>query len=304
MRFGLVGTGPWARTAQAPGLREHPEAELVGVWGRDMARTEIVAAEFGARPYADLDALVEDVDAVTFAVPPDVQAELAVRTAAAGRHVLLDKPLALSLTAADRVVDAVQRAGVASVVFFTNRFEPEVESFLHEASHTDGWRGARSAIQVSVLAPGGPLLDSGWRKERGALWDAVPHALSGLVTVLGPVDEVSAMRDDAQSVHLLLRHRSGPISTVTSGLALPEVVSTWEVTFFGEPGTATMPAWTRPASASFTAAVSALATAARTGRSHPCDVVFGREVLSVVDAAERSIADARIVTPLQPGSPG
>jgi 3-hydroxyisobutyrate dehydrogenase-like beta-hydroxyacid dehydrogenase len=58
-------------------------AELVGVWGRNPAKAEALARRFGVGGYEDLDALLGAVDAVAVAVPPDVQAELAVRAARA-----------------------------------------------------------------------------------------------------------------------------------------------------------------------------------------------------------------------------
>src|SRR5215203_4992490 len=77
MRFGLVGTGPWAERVHGPALSGTPGIELVGVWGRSEERASALATDLGTTPYVDLDALVADVDAVAFAVPPDVQAELA-----------------------------------------------------------------------------------------------------------------------------------------------------------------------------------------------------------------------------------
>ena len=125
LRFGLVGTGYWAQEAHATALAAHDDADLIGVWGRDPARTEAAAARFGIAGYSDLDRLLAEVDAVAMAVPPDVQAELAVRAAAAGRHLLLDKPLALSLDGADKVAEAVAAGGVASLVFPDQRQRPK-----------------------------------------------------------------------------------------------------------------------------------------------------------------------------------
>src|SRR3954469_6145154 len=85
MRFGLLGTGHWAAQTQAEALSAHPEAQLVGVWGRDAAKAEAVAARFGARGYPELDQLLSEVDAVAVAVPPDVPAQPAVRAASARR---------------------------------------------------------------------------------------------------------------------------------------------------------------------------------------------------------------------------
>ncbi len=82
MRFGLLGTGYWAAHTQGVAIAAHPEAELVGVWGRAVSRAEQVAGGFGVKAFADLDELRDQVDAVAVALPPDVQAELAVRAPA------------------------------------------------------------------------------------------------------------------------------------------------------------------------------------------------------------------------------
>ena len=133
MRFGVLGTGFWASEVHATALAEHPDAELVGVWGRDLAKATAVGARFDVPGTDDVDALLADVDAVSFALPPDVQAPLAERAAAAGKHLLLEKPIALSVDAADRLVDAVAAAGVASVVFFTNRFRTATSTWLEQS---------------------------------------------------------------------------------------------------------------------------------------------------------------------------
>jgi len=78
MRFGLVGTGPWAELAHGPGLVAAEGVELVGVWGRSLSRADPLAQTLGVTAYDDYAALLADVEAVAFAVPPDVQAELAL----------------------------------------------------------------------------------------------------------------------------------------------------------------------------------------------------------------------------------
>ena len=97
MRFGVLGTGFWAKEVHAAALAGHPTAELVGVWGRDLAKAKAVGAEFDVPGFADLDALLAEVDAVAIALPPHVQAPLAERAAAAGKHLLLEKPIALDV---------------------------------------------------------------------------------------------------------------------------------------------------------------------------------------------------------------
>src|SRR4029079_10496706 len=76
------------------------------------------------------------VDAGAGARPPGGQAPRAERAAAAGKHLLLEKPIALDVAGADRVVAAVRDAGGASVVFFTFRFQPETASWLEQAART------------------------------------------------------------------------------------------------------------------------------------------------------------------------
>src|SRR3954447_23036919 len=125
MRFGVVGTSFWAREVHAAGIQAAEDAELVGVWGRDPAKTRELADHVGVPAYDDFGAMVSDVDAVSFAVPPHVQAELAVTAAAAGRHLLLEKPVAISVVAADALVAAVRDAGVKTVVFLTSCYTPE-----------------------------------------------------------------------------------------------------------------------------------------------------------------------------------
>ena len=111
LRVGVLGTGPWARKTHAPALAAHTGVELAGVWGRRPQAAEELAARFGGRAYADADELIADVDAVAIALPPQIQAELAVRAARAGRHLLLDKPVAATVPAARAVADAVRRRG-------------------------------------------------------------------------------------------------------------------------------------------------------------------------------------------------
>ena len=124
LRMGVVGTGFWAESVHAAGAAAHPGVDLVGVWGRDPSKAAAVAEPHGARAYDDVDALLADVDLVTFAVPPQVQADLALRAAEAGKHLLLEKPVTTDLAAADRLVAAVEHSGVSTVVFFTYRFVP------------------------------------------------------------------------------------------------------------------------------------------------------------------------------------
>ncbi|MGY1721856.1 Gfo/Idh/MocA family protein [Blastococcus sp. SYSU DS0533] len=286
MRFGVLGTGHWAKAVHAAALAAHPTAELAGVWGRDPQRAEALAAEFEVPGYKDVDALLADVDAVAIALPPHVQAPLAVRAAEAGRHLLLEKPIALDVAAADRVVDAVRAAGVASVVFFTFRFQTATSTWLTQAARTRLAGGAGSWL--SSLA-GTPFAASPWRQEHGALWDIGPHALSVLVPALGPVVGVQAGAGLHDTVHLVLTHESGTASTVTLSHTVAPMSSGIEFYVHGDAGRLVLlPDVEAPVEA-FTVAVDELIAAAVAGGTHPCDVGFGRDVVAVLEAAGRAL---------------
>ena len=211
-RFGLIGTGFWAATVHAPGIAKHPQTELAGVWGRDPVKAAALAAQHGAQPFAHADELFDAVDAVAFAVPPDVQAELAVRAGEAGRMLLLEKPLALTVEAADRIVDA---ARASTVVYFSRRFDPGVAEWFRESVDGHEWDGAAVLLLASIFEPGNPFGESEWRRRRGALWDIGPHALALLLPSLGPVEQVEAVRGRGDEVHLALRHATGAASSVS-----------------------------------------------------------------------------------------
>ena len=272
MRFGLLGTGYWAAETHAAALVAAPGTTLAGVWGRDSAKAAAVADRYGIRPYEDLDELIAAVDAVAIALPPHVQAPLAARAARAGKHLFLDKQLALTVEAADEVVAAVDATGVGSVVFFTSRFNPPAVNFLREAAATGGWDGGRATLLGSV--GGTPYDASPWRHEYGGLWDVGPHALSLLIPVLGPIAGLSAALGPHQTATALLTHTSGAVSTMTLSLASP--VTTWDVSFYGTSGWGSVP----PMTDAVAAAVVALE--ALTAGDRSCDVHFARDVTAVL----------------------
>ena len=286
MRFGVLGTGFWARHVHAASLAAHPTAELVGVWGRDVAKAKAVGAEFDVAGFADVDELLSQVDAVTIALPPDVQAPLAERAAAAGKHLLLEKPIALDVAAADRIVAAVHDAGVASVVFFTFRFQTATSTWLEQAARTTPAGGQGSWLDSRENSP---FAASPWRDRYGALWDIGPHALSLFVPALGPVISVQAGAGLRDTVHLVLQHESGAASTVSLSHTVAPLSSGIEFFVHGDAGRLVLLPETGAPNEAFGVAVDELTAAAMTGGAHPCDVTFGRDVVAVLAAAARAL---------------
>jgi predicted dehydrogenase len=298
MRFGLVGTGHWAKITHAPALASTPGAEFAAVWGRAPAAAAALAAEHGAAAYEDFGAFLNDVDAVAFSVPPHVQAPLAVRAAQAGKHLLLETPITLSADDADKLVAAVEEAQVASVVFFTWRFNTEIRAWLTDEQARGGWAGegwsGGAAIWLGTsLAEDNPF-NTPWRREKGALWDLGPHLVGMLWACLGPVTEVTAVAGKADLAHLVLRHESGTTATVTTTLSAPEAAAGVTVFVWGEAGRSLMPAeLVDPVAALRTAAAELIAGAEAGLVTHPCDVRFGRDVTKVLAEAEAQLAGPR-----------
>ncbi|MFD5806408.1 Gfo/Idh/MocA family protein [Streptomyces sp. NPDC127020] len=295
MRIGLLGTGPWAAMAHAPALGGHDGLDFVGVWGRRPDAAKELAERHGTRAYEDVDTLLADVEAVAVALPPGVQAELAVRAARAGRHLLLDKPLAPTVTQGRVVVEAVRAAGVASVVFFTARFQPETDAWITEQAEEEGWFTARAQWLGSVFGgDDSPFAHSPWRREKGALWDVGPHALSVLLPVLGDVRRVSAaVPGPGDTVHLVLDHSGGASSTLTLSLTAPPAAAGATVELRGRAGVTLLPEAVEGPVPALRRAADALLGAAGGGRPSPCDAAFGLRVTEILADAEALLTDRR-----------
>ncbi len=289
LRFGLVGTGYWARIAHAPALASGPGIEFAGVWGRDQRAATDLAARHGASAYPDVDALLADVDAVAFAVPPDVQSAIAIRAAQAGKHLLLEKPIALSPVDADALVQAVDRAQVASVVFFTSLFQLDVRHWLDEVAAHDGWAGGAAVWLGTALEPDNPF-NTPWRREHGGLWDLAPHLIALLWSSLGPVQSVRADRGAADITHLVLHHRGGVSSTATVTLSATQAAAYLDLFVWGQAGRSVAPAESDDAVAPLRLALAELAANASSGQlNHRCDVRFGRDVTNLLAQAQQQL---------------
>ena len=291
LRFGLVGTGHWAQITHAPALASTDGIDFAAVWGRNTGAAAELAGRYHATAYDDISAFLANVDAVAFAVPPDVQAPIAIRVAKAGKHLLLEKPMAISAADADALADAVQQASVASVVFFTARFQADVRAWLAEVTATGGWAGGCAVWLGSALRAGNPF-NTPWRQDKGGLWDLAPHLISLLWASLGPVRAVTAQAGPADVTHLILRHEPGATSTVTVTLNAPQNAELADLFLWGEAGRSAAPAETGQPVTPLRTALTELAANAQSGQtSHPCDAHFGREVGRVLADAQHQIGE-------------
>ncbi|GAA2988370.1 Gfo/Idh/MocA family protein [Actinokineospora diospyrosa] len=286
LRVGLVGAGPWATTVHGPGLLAHPGVELTAVW----ARRPEAAAALGAPVVGEFTELLERVDAVAFAVPPGVQEGLAIRAAEAGKHVILEKPVAGDLAGAQRVAAAVEQAGVASIVVFIRRFAPEVVQWLAQIEAHDGWAGA-SARWLSGALLGGAYSHSAWRHAGGALADIGPHVVDLLDAALGPVTDVlAAHRGEPDIWQLVLQHEGGRTSTATLSMALPTRPTVTDLAVYGVNDLAYLELSGRatPAPDAYAQLLDEFVELVNTGQTtHRVDVTRGVHIQRVLDKALR-----------------
>jgi len=281
---GLIGAGPWARLAHAPMLAAGPHTRLGAVWARRPEAAEELSRGYGAAACATVDELLGRVEAVAFAVPPNVQCELAVRAARAGRALLLEKPLALSVEAARRLVAAVDESGVVSQVVLTNRYHPEVRSFLAEAAGFDAF-GARAAL-VSGAFLGGDFATP-WRLEHGALLDLGPHVLDLLVAALGPVASIRATGDPRRWLGLTAVHESGAVSQAALSGAVPGARPPSIVELYGPSGLREL-AGPLDHRGTWATVAAEFAAAVRAGRPGELDVHRGLMLQELLDRAVRA----------------
>ena len=129
VRVGVIGIGNmgWHHARVLSLLKD---AELVGVADPDAARGELATQQFGCRWFADYAQLLEQVDAVCIAVPTLLHHRVGLACLQAGRHVLIEKPIAASQEEATELIKAAERAGVLLQVGHIERFNPAFRELL------------------------------------------------------------------------------------------------------------------------------------------------------------------------------
>ncbi len=288
LRVGLIGAGPWANMVHAPGIADHPGTHLTTVWARrEEAATELAkihCATVAKTP----EELLDQVDAVAFAVPPAVQAEIAVQAAERGKHLILEKPIAGTLADAERLVDAVERNSVASLVVLTKRFAPETREQLDQLAEAGGWVGGSARWLTGALL-GGPFSHSPWRHERGPLDDIGPHAFDLLDATLGTItDVISANRSEHGLWQIVFQHEGGATSVATMTMTLPLNPGIAEVIVYGEHGHRVLADRGTTAQQCFTNLLDDFVAMVDSGTTeHPLDVRRGLHLQRIIDLARR-----------------
>jgi phthalate 4,5-cis-dihydrodiol dehydrogenase len=185
--LGIAGLG-MAGAVMVRAAAAHPGIKLCAAADPHNAPRSAFARDFNARAYADIKELRDDpaVEIVYIATPHQFHAEHAALAAAAGKHVILEKPMALSLADCDAIIAAVERAGVHLIVGHTHAFDPAVREMRHiVASGELGALGMIAAWNYTnfLYRPRRPEeLDTA--RGGGILFNQVPHQID-MVRLIG-----------------------------------------------------------------------------------------------------------------------
>ena len=174
-KIAVIGCGYWgtnhARTFSELGA-------LYAVSDRHPDRAGALASRHGVKAMGFEEILADPaVDGVVLALPPHYHADLAIAVLEAGKHLLVEKPIALSVADARRVVDAAGRSGLVAITGHVLRFHPAFEAL--EAMIAAGELGAVRYIHSHRVGLGK------FHAENDALWDIAPHDLSLILAITG-----------------------------------------------------------------------------------------------------------------------
>jgi predicted dehydrogenase len=194
-------------TFWAEAVQESPRGVLVGLWDDDPERGRRMAERFRARFYADLPDLLRECDAIGITSETAKHPDLVEAAAAAGVHVLCEKPLAVDLAGCDRIAAAVRRSGIVFMQSFPKRLDP-INHRLREVvtsgslgrirlarvrhCHYYGLQGGLSAWHHDpAQAGGGALLDEGVHAADFLAWFfGAPEAVTASIAFARPGDPV------------------------------------------------------------------------------------------------------------------
>ena len=230
IRWGVLGVANIAVRTVIPAIQRAPNARLTAIASRTPARAEDAARRLGIpRAHGSYEALLADpeVEAVYIPLPNSLHREWTIRCAEAGKHVLCEKPLALTAQEAEEMAAACRAHGVTLMEAFMYRFHPRTERVARLAS--DGTLGDVRIVRAAFTFAAREL-DRNIRFRRelggGALYDVGCYTINVSRMILGEPEVVFAAGrigdhgvDD--QVGAILRFPGGRVALIDCGLVLP-----------------------------------------------------------------------------------
>ena len=186
----MIGTGAISQVVHVPIFAEREDVELVAMADSDPHKAEALSRRFGVPLVMDADELIgfDELDAIVLCTPNRYHEEQAIAALEAGKHVLVERPVALTAAGATRVVEVAERAGKVLAVGMPHRFRPEVVALRSFVA--GGELGGVSAVRGSWMTRPMPAMRSSWRQDPkvaggGALMDLGIAALDLCLWVIG-----------------------------------------------------------------------------------------------------------------------
>ena len=252
LRFGVIGAGGIADRRTIPGMMLAENAVLTAVMGPNLERTEKIRAKYGARrAYDKEEDLLRDpeVDAVYIATPISEHARQARLAADYGKHILIEKPLAMTADEGESVVKYCAERNIKIAAGFMMRFGSHVMSMKKALAEGKIGQVVSGYTQFTVWLP---YEEGNWRQIKakaggGAMMDLSVHTIDLMEYITGMrVTQVAAMNeklafpepqyDVEDSSTILLRMENGAQCVVQSNFNIPDEVARWRVEFFGTRG--------------------------------------------------------------------
>ncbi|MEO8396145.1 MAG: Gfo/Idh/MocA family oxidoreductase [Chloroflexota bacterium] len=231
MRVGIVGAGSMG-DAHAPAWKNLAKlgAELVGIQSAHHANANALAKQYDLKAYPSYDELLADVDIVDICVPTDFHRDLTVRAAQAGKHVVCEKPIALTLDDGRAMIAACEQAGVRLFIAHVLRFFPPYASA--QAVVGAGQIGKPAVIRLTRAGYQPRKAQNNWfideTRSGGMILDLMIHDYDFARWLAGDVQRVfaksaRAIRPEAPGDYVLvtLRFASGAIAHIEGGWAYP-----------------------------------------------------------------------------------
>jgi predicted dehydrogenase len=238
--YGVIGLGNWGEL-HARAIASTPGVRLAAICDTDRERAGAVSAQVGGVPtYADYHELLADpaVEAVSIVLPDSLHREAAIAAAGAGKHILIEKPLATTEQDALAIIDAAERSGVRLFVDFHNRWSPLFQPLKQalDAGELGAPQLASYRLNDTIFVPTKMLR---WAAHSTVAWFLASHCLDTLLWLLdtrngGDAPErvtcVSRSRvlkaergvDTPDFYQTTLEWRSGFVATLENAWILPE----------------------------------------------------------------------------------
>lgn len=197
LKFGIIGCGLISNW-HADAILSIPEAQLAGATDVNEKSREAFCGKYKIKAFSSVEELLEsDIDVVSICTPSGLHAPLAVKVANAGKHIIVEKPMAITLEQADEIIEACEKNGVKASVVSQLRFTPALKRLKSAIDENLLGTIVSGDIYMKFFRSQDYYDQSGWRGTwkmdgGGALMNQGIHGIDLLRYVMGPVKSISA----------------------------------------------------------------------------------------------------------------